>query len=249
MCKSFHAGRAGQSGVLAASLAEKGFTSSERALDAPNGFLNALSDHKGELNLITDDLGDHFLIRENIFKAYASCLQTHASVECMLALRDKYDLKPENIKRITAYVFRQVPSAAGKENPQTGLEAKFSLKHCIALALVKGAVQQSFFDDEVVRNADPEIRETRDKITMEVDPELIMTKARMVVEMSDGTKHMTNIEGPKGSPVNPMTNEELTKKFFDLVDLTPTIKAQSVVDCINKLEFIEDIGDLMSLLA
>ncbi|TRZ74900.1 MAG: MmgE/PrpD family protein [Deltaproteobacteria bacterium] len=245
MCKSFHAGRAAQSGVLAASLAAKGFTSSERALDGGNGFFNVLSDRKGKINLVTDDLGDRFLIKQNIFKAYASCLQVHAAIDCMLKLRDSYDLKPENVEKITAYVFHFAPDAAGIENPKTGLEAKFSLKHCIALALVKGAVRQSFFTDDIVN--DPELKKTRKKIEIEVDSDLIMTKARMVVRMSSGIEYTVSVDGPKGSPMNPMTKNELIDKFTDLVGTAPKIKAHAVIDCINRLEFVEDIRDLMSL--
>lgn len=67
MCKSFVHGRAAQNGMLAALLAAKGFTSSERAIEAPRGFARVLATDSS-LGEITEGLGERFEIAYNTYK-------------------------------------------------------------------------------------------------------------------------------------------------------------------------------------
>ena len=88
MTKPFHAGKAAHAGIMAARLAEAGFTASTDALEHPQGFLHAISptgteDRTSEANpgenwaILTQGLG---------IKKYPTCYCTHRAIDCMLDL-------------------------------------------------------------------------------------------------------------------------------------------------------------------
>src|SRR3546814_8373174 len=80
MTKSFHPGRAAQNGAMAAFLAEAGFDSSERAIEAPRGFASVLSD-KQDYNEILDGLGSRWAAALNSYKPFACGIVIHPTID------------------------------------------------------------------------------------------------------------------------------------------------------------------------
>src|SRR5688572_13647572 len=97
MCKAFTHGRAAQNGMLAAFLAERGFTSSERAIEAPRGMAAVLAPGS-RLEEITDALGERFEILMNTYKPYACGVVAHPVIDGCIALRS--GLKPEAVAEV-----------------------------------------------------------------------------------------------------------------------------------------------------
>jgi 2-methylcitrate dehydratase PrpD len=80
MCKPFHAGRAAASGLMAARLAARGFTSRPNVLEIEQGFGETQSDAlRAEAALAEPQGGSH--IRNTLFKYHAACYLTHSSLE------------------------------------------------------------------------------------------------------------------------------------------------------------------------
>src|ERR671924_397216 len=86
MGKSFHPGRAAESGYLAVLLAAQGFTSSPRAFEGPRGFMNVLST-KHDASRVTDSLGSEFALRKNTYKPFACGLVIHPSIDACSQIR------------------------------------------------------------------------------------------------------------------------------------------------------------------
>jgi 2-methylcitrate dehydratase PrpD len=222
MTKSFHAGRAAQSGVLAARLAKEGFTASPDAFEHRVGFLRAISP-SGAPRLDVGDarLGAEWRMPEagiNV-KRYPTCYSTHRAIDAMLDLAREHDLKPDAVKEIRVQIGAVQMLMLRNAHPTTGLEAKFSMQFAMAAALVARRVGLSELTDEFV--ARPEVVANFGKVvcttTDETVPELAMAPDdRVSVVLADGRviEHEP-VAFAKGSWKRPLTREELKEKFLD----------------------------------
>ena len=134
MCKPLHAGTASEHGLRAARLAAKGFTARADSLECDQGFASSQSDHlNAEAALGEPPAGWH--LRNNLFKYHAACYLTHAPIECAKEIRLKSNFPPERVKKILLRIDAGADKVCNIENPTTGLEAKFSLRQTVAMAL------------------------------------------------------------------------------------------------------------------
>ena len=135
MGKPYHAGMAASAGVESALLAKNGFQSSEKAIDGFQGFGDT---HMSEFNNNAfNSLGNNFIFEKLNHKFHACCHGTHASIEALILLRDKYFLLPCHIKKIDVFVHPQYLNICNITNPKTPLEAKFSYKMLLSMVMNK----------------------------------------------------------------------------------------------------------------
>jgi len=212
MCKPFHPGRAAQNGLTAALLAAKNFTSTNNALEAAEGFAFTMSDEQ-DFSQIADNLGETFEVSKNTYKPFACGIVTHPIIDGCIQLRNEYDLKPEQIESVSLRVNPLVLKLTGKKTPQTGLEAKFSIFHASAVAIIRGTAGPREYTDETVRN--PEVIALRDRVTAQVDENVSEEEAFVSIRLRNGRVLNRHIENAIGSLENPMTNEALEHKFLD----------------------------------
>ncbi|MBU3739708.1 MAG: MmgE/PrpD family protein, partial [Rhodoferax sp.] len=125
MTKPFHPGGAARAGLMAALLAQKGFTSSARALEAPRGWAQVLST-KYDWREAQDELGQRFEISFNAYKPFACGIVIHPSIDACAQLRER-GVRPEQVERIDLRVHSLVLELTGKKEPQDGLQGKFSV--------------------------------------------------------------------------------------------------------------------------
>ena len=137
MCKPFHAGKAAMNGLLSALLAEKGFTSSTDMLEGSKGFSKVFSTRMDPPKAL-ERLGDDYAIRGVVFKRHASCFETHPAIDAVLALKEEQGLTADQVESIQLDAYTVACDIAGIPAPQTGLQGKFSLAFCVALALGEG---------------------------------------------------------------------------------------------------------------
>ena len=249
MTKPFHAGHAARSGVVAAMLAEKGFTAHDSIIEEQLGFCNVFKgDNPYNLSDITGGLGETFEIVDSgiAFKLYPSCHETHDAIDSALELRRKHDLRPEDIADIDYNVSELIQTVAFYTEPGTGLEGKFSIEYCIARALHDGKVALDDFTDEKVNQ--PDVRRTMKKIRRHLDPSIRgLSGTEMVVKLTDGREirhHSTEIL--KGFPQQPLTQEELAAKYTNCARLV--LAPQDVERSLQLLESLEEVEDITRLL-
>src|SRR5438270_118630 len=133
MCKPFHAGKASQSGLLAARLAARGFSSRPDLVECEQGFaLTHGADFNADAALAEPKGGFH--IFANLFKYHAACYLTHGPIESARALRERHGVKPEGIARITLSLDRSCDRVCNIPAPTDGLEAKVSLPQTARMA-------------------------------------------------------------------------------------------------------------------
>ena len=246
MCKPFHAGRAASNGTLAAILAEGGFTAPQEILEGIDGFGKIYSTKFDETKI--NRFGQPFKIKQVIYKRYASCYFSHATVRCMLEIREKHRPVLSKIDKITAKVSRLGIEVAGNPAPQTGLEGKFSLSYCAVLALIKGQALESDFTDELVN--DPEIRNLMGKVVTVADASFTALQSEIWITMADGPEVKEKVDLISERAVSVAEWESILEvKSTNLIrSVFPAERTGEVIAAIKGLENIDDIGKVVNLL-
>ena len=238
MCKPFHAGRASEAGLTASMLAAEGFTGAEDILEGPGGFLQVLN---GKLNEgVMGILGKTWNIEDLAQKYHASCHATHSPIEGVYSIVKEEGLSPRDIKSIRIFTSRLSLDAAGKTEPKSGLEGKFSIPYCVANALLRGNTGMQAFTDEKVN--DPEVREYMKKISLELDQDFKMVDARVEVEINSGKVHSRVVNVIEDIPELELKRSKIKDKFTDLCSpILGDKKTEGLVEAILSLEKIDNM--------
>ncbi len=240
MTKSFHPGRAAQNGLTAALLAQQGYTADDAAIEGKDGWGQALST-RHDWTEITGGLGTRYEAALNTYKPFACGIVTHPGIDAAIQLRDENGLKADQIEAVELHANPLVLSLTGKTDPQTGLEGKFSIYHCIAVALVQGAAGEKQFSDAAVR--DPAIAALRRRVTVRTDPMVKSERCDLTVRLKDGRVLTRHIENAVGSLEKPMSDQALEAKFADLADgVLPKARARRLMAMCWGLEGLKDAG-------
>jgi 2-methylcitrate dehydratase PrpD len=213
MTKPFHPGAAARAGLMSALLASQGFTASARALEAPRGFVQVVSD-KRAWHEVTDELGERFEISFNTYKPFACGIVIHPSIDACVQLRAQ-GIVPEQVARIELRVHSLVLELTGKKEPKDGLSAKFSVYHGAAAGLIYGRAGEAEFADAVV--TDPRVVALRDKVRATVDDRVHEDAALVTAILSDGRRVEIRVDHAIGSMLNPLSDGQLEAKFDALV--------------------------------
>jgi 2-methylcitrate dehydratase PrpD len=239
MCKPFHPGRAAQNGLTAALLAAKNFTSTGNALEAAEGFAFTMSDEQ-DFSQITEDLGRTFEVSKNTYKPFACGIVTHPIIDGCIQLRNEYNLAAEQIESVSLRVNPLVLKLTGKTTPRTGLEAKFSIYHASAVAIIRGTAGPREYTDETVR--DPEVIALRDRVVAHVDEDVSEEEAFVSITLKDGRTLHRHIEHAIGSLENPMTNAALEDKFLDQAQgVLPESGLQALIGLCWQIESLDTV--------
>ena len=242
MTKSFHPGRAAHNGLTAAFLAERNYTGSDQPLEAPRGWANVLSTAR-HYDEITGHLGEHYEISSNSYKPFPCGVVIHPAADAVLELRAEYKLQPGQIERVDLRVHPLVLELTGKREPRTGLEAKFSIYHAAAAALVNGRLGEQEFSDRAV--GDPATIALRRRVTATVDPGIGEDQVRIAIVLKDGRRLNKYIEHAIGSAGNPMTDAQLEAKFLGLAaGILPAGRVRRLMDLCWNVEELPDAADL-----
>jgi 2-methylcitrate dehydratase PrpD len=254
MTKPLHAGRACESGLVAADLAQIGWTATPIILEASRGFFNAAGGgYDGQA--IEDKLGNPwtFHFPGVSIKPHPSGSLTHPGMGVMLDLIIKNDIKPGQVKHVAVGVNRQNVNALIHNRPTTELQGKFSMQFCMAILLLYRKAGLAEFTDEVVNR--PDVRAMIEKIGYGVHPGAEAAGYEKMttiidIDLADGRRISGRADFGKGSPANPMTDEELVKKFRECAawGRLPKTNAEQVVELVFGLERVKNINQVTRLL-
>jgi 2-methylcitrate dehydratase PrpD len=245
MGKPFHAGKAASDGLLAAFLAQKGFSAPLDILDPDAGFCRVFSDEYKPDRLLKA-IGEKYHVLDDNFKPYAACLLAHPVIDGLIRLKREHAFAPEAINEVRVRVNGLNLKVAGDPEPTNALKAKFSIPMAAALALIHGRVAESMFTDEMVR--EPHVREMMGKVKASADNSLAETEAKVTVVRTDGQIHSVHVLTPKGDPRNPMTFAEIAEKMRDTAGNVLSDRAiDKIVTAIEALERTENITRLVRL--
>jgi 2-methylcitrate dehydratase PrpD len=209
--KPLHAGKAAMDGLLSAVMAGEGITSSVEIIEGARGFLAVMSPDPAPEKLL-EGLGEQWHLLANGYKAYPSGSLTHPAIDAVLALRAEHGFGVGDVRRVRAEVNSKAATVTGKVNPRTGLDAKFSITHGIAVALTTRPRLDHFTDAAAV---DAGISIVRAVIDVRSDDTVGKQAAVVTVELADGRVLTQRVEANRGTPGNPMSDDDLAAKFTD----------------------------------
>ena len=227
MTKPFHPGGAARAGLMAALMAQQGFTASPRAIEAPRGFAQVVSP-KCDWNEIHDELGQRFEISFNTYKPFACGIVIHPSIDACAQLRER-GVRAEDIERLELRVHSLVLELTGKKEPVDGLQAKFSVYHGCAAGLIFGRAGEAEYADDIVNR--PDMVALRRKIVATVDDRIDEAAVEVNAVLMNGTHIPLRVDHAIGSLERPMTDAMLARKFHDQAD--PVLGAEQVASLIQ----------------
>ncbi|MGV3655634.1 MAG: MmgE/PrpD family protein [Noviherbaspirillum sp.] len=222
MSKPFHAGRAAQSGVISARLAAAGFTAAPDALEHPQGFLAAVSP-AGNYDAVSpvEAGADWKLPRSRLsIKKYPMCFATHRALDGMLDLLNENKLAPSDVRKVSVSISRRNAAMLRNRQPQTGLEAKFSMQFAMASALIVNRASLAELNDAFVSRADVQELMRRVEVVPDdrCDPNPHASGNAIYDQVTVETINGVVLKGPevnrvRGGPDLPMSRDELWGKF------------------------------------
>ncbi|ADZ08679.1 MmgE/PrpD family protein [Methanobacterium lacus] len=246
MGKHLHAGKAAHAGVIAAVLAEKGFTGAKSIIDGKQGFYMAMvsdSDISILENSWKEMDKDRYHILDIYFKQYPLCRHLHSSIDAARFIKDKMETEGSNLDDIRRIYIKTYKIAAEHDNyqPETVEDLRQSLPFAVAISLIKGAPNTENMEITDLT------RSLASKTVIETDAKLdgsypSKRPSEISVETGNGV-YNCQVDLPLGEPENPLDLQDLTQKFQEL---NPHVN----VELMNPIEQIESIyiHDFMEML-
>jgi len=243
-----------EAGVRAALLASKGYTGPLEVFEGKEGLFEVLDKVKWDRDILTKGLGDKFLINQCSYKAFPTEALTHQPITAALEVMQENNLNPEEVKEIlveTTTRGADILSDPSKYKPTTKETADHSLPYCIAVAVAKGNVLPSDFEEDALR--DPFVWSLLDKIKVVANPEIDnlfpKIKRAIVTIITSKGEYKKQEDFAKGQPERLLSEEELISKFEDNSEkkISPS-RMEDIIKATQELENITEIGDYMKLL-
>ena len=252
MVKPLHAGMAARNGVMAAQLAQRGFTASPHAIDGPQGYLVAMDSERDSLDAAVGDLGIRWEILHSgvTVKLYPSCAATHPPLDALIAMKRREQITADQVRAIDVEVDSMTPRLLIHPDPVTGLEAKFSMPFCAAAAIVYDRIGIDTFDIDHIRN--PTVQALMKHVSLraneEFDKGAPLARARVSVYLREERVVSQAVDGARGYPGR-LTNEELATKFAGCATRTLSESAANAAwAALISLDAITDVRELTRLL-
>ena len=256
MAKPLHAGIAAANGIVAARLAEEGLTGAADGLGGQFGVLRVIAG-AGEYDehQIARTFGNpwNLVAREIRIKPYPCCRWAHRPLDALLPLARSISLHPDQVAVIECQVGAHVSEVMTYPVAHTGLEAKFCLPYCLAVAVCDGRAGLAQFTDERVRDRTVQALA---KLVRIVHPDgkgefetgtLLPCKIR--IRLKDGAVLTQSTGAALGDRENPMSFDDIVAKYRDCTrGVLSGAKAERVLDLVQNLENLPDLTELASIL-
>lgn len=237
MVKRLHFGRAAEGGLLAANLAAAGFTGPNTILEGECGFLRVYCDEH-DVSALTRELGKVWLTLRISMKRFACHTAAHTPVQAILDLKEKEGLDASQVASITIEVGKKELSRHDIRDPKDVMIGQYSVPFCVALALIGDANDPRTFRDADV--TDDRIRSLVKRIRLvplTISPPPSPITSTTTVHTNDGRVLKATVTDFKGTPENPLSQEELREKFLML---TRQYDRKKMSDFFARLQCIEN---------
>jgi 2-methylcitrate dehydratase PrpD len=258
MTKPLHVGHTARNGLFAAMLARDGFTANPAALEHKQGFLLVFNGAGTfDTAAILKDWGQPYdIVHPGLaIKQHPCCGSTHPAIDATLLLRAEHEIRPERIARVDSWTHPRRLAHTDRPDPQSGLDAKFSVQYCLARALMQGRIRLQDFEGEAFR--DPEPRALMQLIHAAPHPDMgpqgdqtggEHLGAEVRVTLDDGRMLTKRIGAALGrGPDNPLPADALAAKFADCAGRAlPAAQVQQVQ---RRLLRLEDESSLRAVVA
>ena len=257
MTKPLHVGQCSRNGVFAALLAGRGFTANAAAFEHPQGFL-AVFNGAGTFDAerIFAAWGAPWEIEDPTMaiKQFPCCASAQPAILMALDLRAKDGVRAADVAEIQVMPHVRRLRHTDYPDPQSPLQAKFSVQYGVARALNDGVIGLADFEGEAFR--EPEIQRLLAATETFAHPDMpedgaAQWGAEVVVTLADGrrfARRVDNVVGRGGD--HPMSDREMWAKFADCARRSlPEARIAPLFDALGGLDTIPDVARATALMA
>jgi 2-methylcitrate dehydratase PrpD len=246
-----------QGGLLCARLAKRGITGPRNFIEGIYGYLHLYGKDLFKGDYVTGDLGKRYRLERMVYKKYPSCALTQGPTDVILKLVAEEGITDADIDEVEITVPPYTHKLVGHEfevgdNPR--VNAQFSIRYCVANALIEGRSKLEHFDENRIRKGRALDLSKRVKVipdkTLEVRGH---TPMDMVVRLRDGRSFARGIDVAPGFPDNPLSREDHRKRFDDCLGFAKIPldenKSATIAAMIEDLEHVDDVRAFVRLLS
>lgn len=218
--KQLHTAMAAANGVMAASLAAKGFSGAEDIFEGEKGMGNAFS-KEPRADKLVEDYGKRWALLETSFKYHASCRHTHPAADALWTVMQENNLAVDDIAEVKTFVHQAAIDVLGAvDKPQSVHQSKFSMGTVLGVLAHNGFAGLDEFERAL---GDERIDSFRQKVSMTLDPEVDGAYpekwlGKVKVTTKDGRELDAFVTDPKGDPGNTLSRDEIEAKVKRLVN-------------------------------
>jgi len=221
MMKCYGVATAARAGIVASELVTLGLESPTTAIDGAHGLLaatceGALEDNSRRLDELLAQAGRSWFIPHLAFKKYPTGQGIHAPVDTGLEMHRM--LAGRNAESFHLHLPPFMLGITGRvDEPRTQLEAKFDTRYCVAAALHAGRFTDAQLEPAAFGCA--EILALRSRVQLVADERLVNGQAALIARgLTDGSQPLrVEILECSGSPMRPLSDDDLTEKLFAAV--------------------------------
>ena len=217
--KQLHTAKAAANGLMAASLAAKGFSGAEDIFEGEKGMGNAFS-QSPRADKLVESFGERWALLETSFKYHASCRHTHPAADALWKVMQENDVKAEEVAEVKTFVHQAAIDVLGAvDKPQSVHQSKFSMGTVLGVLAYNGFAGLDEFERAL---GDERIDAFRQKVSMTLDPEIDGAYpkkwlGKVKVKTNDGREFDAFVNDPKGDPGNTLSRDEIEAKVKRLV--------------------------------
>jgi 2-methylcitrate dehydratase PrpD len=237
MVKRMHLGRAAESGVLAASLAEQGFTGPGSVLEGPFGFLNVYCGDN-DVGALTRGLGEEWATLRIMLKRFPVHITSHTSVQAIQDLRREHGYDAGEVAAIHISGNQKMATVNNIPSPSDLMMAQYSLPFCVALAHHHEIRDPASFNNKTFH--DHAIRGLAQRVSIEVSDEARhghgSIASTVTVTLTDGRKLVRRVDSFKGTPEQPLDRAEMREKCLLLTKACDTRAMERLFERMQNLE-------------
>ena len=255
MWKGCSFANAGRNGVFSALLAREGMTGPSPIFEGEMGFFKQVS---GPFQINTEEFGGRkgsFKIGETYLKYFPA--EIHSQTAIWAAIEARKEIEDlNNIVSVEIASHEAGYTILGKDPqkwaPATKETADHSLPYIVGIALLEGKIDNSSYTPKKFK--DPKIVDFLKKLTVVEDkdltamyPEAIAN--RVTVKLSSGRVISKQVNYHKGHPKNPMSDQDVEKKFRTLTKRKLSEnQTKQAMETLWTLEKLNDVSKLISML-
>lgn len=250
--KTLHPGWAAHSAIVAARLAQVGFTGPATAFEGRYGIYSALLPQGTKLDFgaATGDLGQRWTCLDTAYKLFPCAHAIHAFIEGALQLRATHGLAADGIRSVelavpAEFVGQIAEPREAKLVPRTSTHARASLFYAVAAALVDGKVTAGHYEGDAFRR--PDILAMARRIDARVVPagDTIMFSGGVSIEPQTGPAVSTFVREADGTGSRLLDEARIVRKFAATAgSVLGSAACDRLVEMILALDRIEDVGIL-----
>lgn len=214
--KRIHPGKAARDGLLCAEFARRGITGPSRILEGRYGFADTHVGGELKWERLFRELGTRYEIEHVYFKPYPCCRHYHAVVDGIRDLQQAHGFGARDVKRMRLGMYAVGYNGHDHKHCENLLDAQMSAPVAAALAVVEGDIAAHMFLPGSLARTEVQRLIQACEPYVDDECEAIYPGRRsgaVAITLADGRELKARVLDPKGEGENPMSDEDLNRKF------------------------------------